>query len=149
MILIGFFIGNDQWIYFKRRIRIRWRGEMKRWGDLLIDSLLTIQGRNMTFTQNRSKKLLKNKNMCTIYIFLFTQLSLSLSLSPPISHFSNAIAKNQTIFFFFFLLFWQCHYHKPIATNFFFSLLFRQCHCNKFIPPIFFSLYFGNDITTN
>ena len=89
--------------------------------------------------------------------FLFRQLSLS--LSPPISYFGNTIAKNQTIFFFFFLLFWQCHCHKLIATIFFFppispmelpqihchnsfSLLFRQCHCHKPIVTIFFSLLF-------
>ena len=89
----------------------------------------------MTYTQNMSKKLLKNKNMCTIFFFI--QTALSLSLSPPISYFDNAIAKNQTIFFFFlFLLFRQCHCHKPIVTIFF-SLLFRQCYCHKFIPTIF------------
>ena len=48
----------------------------------------------MTYTQNKSKKIQKNKNICTIY-FLFRQLSLSLSSNflfglqqffvPPIS----------------------------------------------------------------
>ena len=31
MISIGGFIGNDQWIYSKQRIRIRWRGEVIGW----------------------------------------------------------------------------------------------------------------------
>ena len=31
VILIGGFIGNDQWIYSKHRIRIRWRGEVIGW----------------------------------------------------------------------------------------------------------------------
>ena len=47
------------------------KNQMKRWGDWLIDFSLTIQGRNMTYTQNRSKKLLKNKNMCIIYIYIY------------------------------------------------------------------------------
>ena len=97
-------------------------------------------------TKQVKKKQLKNKNICTIYIYFF--LFRQLSLSPPISYFSNAIVKNQTIFFFFFLLFRQCHCHKPIATNFFpppiSAMPSPQIHSTKFFP-----LYFGNAITTN
>ena len=112
-----------------------------------------------------TKQVKKNYWRIRISILYFFYSNSSLSLSPPISYFDNAIAKNQTISFFFFLLFRQCHCHKPIATNFFFchpisamplpqifsplfwptnqlqqffSLLFRQCHCHKFIPTIFF-----------
>ena len=112
----------------------------------------------MTHTQNRSKKLLKNKNKCTIF-FLFNQFS----LSPPISYFDNAIAKNQTISFFFFLLFRQCHCHKPIATKKNFcppisAMPLPQIHSHKFFPLYFgpqincnnfFPSYFGNAIATN
>ena len=131
----------------------------------------------MTYTQNRSKKLLKNKNMCTAFFFIQTTLSFSL-LQFPISamplpkikqfffsfsfYFGNVIATNQ-LQQIFFLLFRQCHCHKFIPTIF--SPLFRQCHCHKFIPTIFcplfqqchchkpiaifFFLYFGNAIATN
>ena len=37
---------------------------------------------------------------------------------------------------FFYPLFGQWYYHKPIAN--FFSLLFRQCHCHNSIPLFFF-----------
>ena len=130
MISIGGFIRNDQWIYSKQRIRIR------RWGDWLIDSSLTIQGRNMTYTQNRSKKLLKNKNMCTIYIF-FIQAALSLSSNFL---FQQCHCQKSNNFFSF-----SFYFSNAIATNSFpqfFSPLFRQCHCHKPIatkkifPPI-------------
>ena len=68
--------------------------------------------------------------------FLFRQLSLS--LSPPISYFGNTIAKNQTIFFFFFLLFWQCHCHKLIATIFFFPTYFANGIATNSLPQFFF-----------
>ena len=106
------------------------KNQMKRWGDWLIDFSLTIQGRNMTYTQNRPKKLLKNKNMCIIYFFI--QISLSLSLSPPISYFGNVIATNQLQQFFF----------PPISamplpqihsTNFFFL---RNDMCTQFLQQI-------------
>ena len=102
----------------------------------------------MTYTQNRSKKLLKNKNKCTIFLFLFRQLSLSLSLLQfPISamplpqihshkffffYFSNAIAINP-IPQFFFPLFRQCHCHKSIALFFFFL---RNDMCTPFLQQI-------------
>ena len=69
----------------------------------------------MTYTQNKSKKILKNKNICTIY-FLFRQLSLSLS--------SN-------------FLFGQCHCKQ--SDNFFFPFISAML-----LPQIFFPFYFGN-----
>ena len=99
----------------------------------------------MTYTQNGSKKLLKNRNMCTTLFFFF----FNFSLSPPISYFGNTIAKNQIIFFLFpsisAMLLPQTNYNN------FFSLLLQQCHCHKFIPTIFFFFlfYFNNDIVTN
>ena len=86
----------------------------------------------MTYTQNKSKKLWKNKNMCPLYIYIYSNSAPSL-LQFPIS--AMPLPKSNNIFFLF-LLFRQCHCHKPIATIFFF-LLFRQCHCHKFIPTIF------------
>ena len=110
----------------------------------------------MTYTQNRSKKLQKNKNMCPIFFFFNIQIVLFLSSNflfrqchcqksnnfffsfPPIS----AMPLSQTnCNNFFFLLFRQCHCHKFIPTIF--PPLFRQCHCHKpiatknfFCPPI-------------
>ena len=82
----------------------------------------------MTYTQNKSKKLLKNKNMCTTF-FYFIQTALSFSLLQfPISAMPLPNIKQ---FFPLFYLFRQCHCHKPIATK-------------KNFPS-----YFGNAIATN
>ena len=102
----------NRWFYWEWSINIfqaENKNQMKRWYDWLIDSSLTIQGRNMTYTQNRSKKLLKNRNMCTTF---FKKKFLSLSLSPPISYFGNTIAKNQIIYFSF-----SFYFGNAIATN--------------------------------
>ena len=52
----------------------------------------------------------------------------------------NGIAEFHSTFHnskhFFYPLFGQWYYHKPIAN--FFSLLFRQCHCHNSIPLFFF-----------
>ena len=98
----------------------------------------------MTYTQNRSKKLLNNKNMCTIYIFFYSNSSLSL-LQFPISAMPLPKIKQ---FFFFLLLFQQCHCHKFIPTIFVPSISampLPQTNCNKF----FFPSYFSNAIATN
>ena len=137
MISIGGFIRNDQWIYSKQRIRIR------RWGDWLINSSLTIQGRNMTYTQNRSKNLLWQGIRIFVLFLFYSDNSLSL-LQFPIS--AMPLPKIKQFFFSF-----SFYFDNAIATNQlqqFFSLLFLQCHCHKFIPT-FSPLYFGNTIATN
>ena len=102
----------------------------------------------MTYTQNKSKKILKNKNICTIY-FLFRQLSLSL-LQFPIWTMSLQTIRQ----FFFFLLFRQCYCHK----FFFLSIsAMPQTNCNNFFfPPIlamplphFFFFFWRNDLCTS
>ena len=116
----------------------------------------------MTYTQNRSKKLWKNKNMCPLYIYIYSNSTLSLLQFPILamplpkikqiffffsSYFDNAIATNQLQHFFS-----SFYFDNAIATNSFpqfFPPLFRQCHCHKPIATIFFPSYFGNAIATN
>ena len=106
------------------------KNQRKRWGDWLIDSsqdTFTIQNERTWHTHKTGqKKLLKNKNMCTVFFFLFNN-----SLSPPI--FGKSIA---TVFFPFY-------FGNSIATIFF-SFFFGNA-----IATIFFPLYFSNAIATN
>ena len=68
---------------------------------------------------------------CTMLVTIFSAMQLSkIKQFFFLHYFGNVIATNQLQQFFFFLLFRQCHCHKPIAT-------------------IFFSSYFGNAIVTN
>ena len=97
----------------------------------------------MTYTQNKSKKLWKNKNMCPLYIYIYSNSAPSL-LQFPIS--AMPLPKSNNIFFIF-LLFRQCHCHKPIATIFFSSYFDNAIATNSFLQ--FFPLYFGNAIATN
>ena len=49
----------NMWFYWEWSMNIfqaENKNQIKRWGDWLIDSSLTIQGRNMIYTQNKSKK---------------------------------------------------------------------------------------------
>ena len=90
----------NKWFYWEWPMNIfqaENKNQMRSWGDWLIDSSLTIRKKGTWHTHKTSqKKLLKNKNICTIYIYIYIYIFLdnSLSLSPPISYFSNAIAKN-------------------------------------------------------
>ena len=126
----------NRWFYWEWSINIfqaENKNQMKRWYDWLIDSSLTIQGRNMTYTQNRSKKLLKNRNMCTTF-FKKKFLSLSLSLSSNFLFWQYYCQKSNNLFFFF-LLFRQCHCHKPITIIFFpptSAMPLPQIHSHKF-----------------
>ena len=97
----------------------------------------TIRNERTWHTHKTSqKKLLKNKNMCTVFFFLFNN-----SLSPPI--FGKSIA---TIFFPFY-------FGSAIATNPFPQFFFPSISAmplpttNPFSQ--FFPLYFGNAIATN
>ena len=84
------------------------------------------------------------------FLFLFPSIS---AMSLP--------QTNCNKFFFFAILFLQCHYHKFIPTNFFPSILAHKSIATIFFPPIsamplpqiyshnFFSFYFGNAIVTN
>ena len=99
----------------------------------------------MTYTQNKSKKLWKNKNMCHLYIYIYIYSNSAPSLLQfPIS--AMPLPKSNNIFFIF-LLFRQCHCHKPIATIFFSSYFDNAIATNSFLQ--FFPLYFGNAIATN
>ena len=99
VILIGGFIGNDQWIYSKHRIRIRWRGEVIGW------LILHLQYKEGTWhTHKIGQKNYWRIRISVLYFFFYLDSSLSLSLS------SN-------------FLFRQCHCHKFIPTNFFSSIL--------------------------
>ena len=99
----------------------------------------------MTYTQNKSKKLWKNKNMCHLYIYIYIYSNSAPSLLQfPIS--AMPLPKSNNIFFIF-LIFRQCHCHKPIATIFFSSYFDNAIATNSFLQ--FFPLYFGNAIATN
>ena len=87
-------------------------------------------------TKQVKKKQLKNKNICTIYIYIFFYLDSSLSLLQfPIS--AMPLSKIKQFFFSF-----SSYFGNAIVTNqlqqIFFPLLFRQCHRHKFIPQNFF-----------
>ena len=106
----------------------------------LVDWLFTYntKERNMTYTQNKSKKNNWRIRIFVlyIYIYIFFYLDSSLSLLQfPIS--AMLLSKIKQIFFSF-----SSYFGNAIVTNqlqqIFFPLLFRQCHRHKFIPQNFF-----------
>ena len=101
----------NRWFYWEWSINIfqvENKNQMKWWCDWLIDSSLIIQERNMTYTQNGSKKLLKNRNMCTTLFFFFFKF---LSLSSNFLFWQYYCQKSNNFFSFSF------YFGNAIATN--------------------------------
>ena len=92
----------------------------------------------MTYTQNKSKKLWKNKNMCHLYIYIYIYIQIVLPLSSNFL-FRQCHCQNQTIFFFF-----SSYFGNAIVTNqlqqFFFppisTMPLPQIHSYNFSPSI-------------
>ena len=92
----------------------------------------------MTYTQNKSKKLWKNKNMCHLYIYIYIYIQIVLPLSSNFL-FRQCHCQNQTIFFLF-----SSYFGNAIVTNqlqqFFFppisTMPLPQIHSYNFSPSI-------------
>ena len=147
----------NKWFYWEWPMNIfqaENKNQMRSWGDWLIDSSLTIRKKGTWHTHKTSqKKLLKNKNICTIYIYIyiFRQLSLSL-LQFPISE--MPLPKIKQFFFSF-----SSYFGNAIATNpfhkFFFPFILAMplpqinCHFFFFFWEMICAHHFYNIFTTN